>query len=323
LFFEPLILDLQKKHDVFVTSRKYREATALIKQRGLKVRLIGKHGGESLEGKLNAECERIWHLSKLISRVKPELSIAMHNPYCARVSFGLGIKHWMYSNAPHHTKVMKLTVPLVDRLFIPKHIRTGNFDFGIGMPIIYQYNGMDEIVLIKNKSRGQALRLGRCIVIRTVEAKASYKLREFDIVRLIKEMAETFTSHKIVVLPRYSDEIRYLKKELSGFATVMEKVVDSKSIIEQCDLFVGSGGTMTTEAVLRGCPTLSINTAPNLDEQYLVNQDMLTRREDIPRILSECKRLLEPEQESLFQMRADTYLKNCEYPHKKVLKLLM
>ena len=40
------------------------------------------------------------------------------------------------------------------------------------------------------------------------------------------------------------------------------------------DIFVGSGGTMTSEAALRGIPTISYDGVPNLDEKYLVKNGL-------------------------------------------------
>ena len=54
--------------------------------------------------------------------------------------------------------------------------------------------------------------------------------------------------------------------------TVLDSVIDSGQILALCDVFVGSGGTMTSEAALRGVPTVSYNAVPNVEERNLVRR---------------------------------------------------
>ena len=325
LFFESLISRLEKKgHKVFVTSRDYREAKELIKSRKMKVILFGRFGGGSLIGKLNAENQRTWALTKYISQVKPDLAISMHNPNVARIAFGLGIKHYMFSNAPHHVKVMKLSIPLVDKLFIPEHISKNEFtEFGISDVDIFQYNAMDEYVLLKNKHLAVPyLFEKKIILVRSSEYQASYKLRKFDNIKMIKTITKTFKDHIVVVLPRYQGEISFLKRKLPEKVKVLSYTVDSKLILDSCEVFVGSGGTMTSESVLRGVPTLSVNSAPNLDEKHLVDLGMLPRAETIPKIIKEIKFLLDGIDKKRLKKRAKMFVGCMENPHSLLIKSL-
>lgn len=323
LFFEPLIKELRKKHKLMITSRDYREAKELIKSRKMKAKLVGKHGGGTLWGKLQANIQRMKKLNPMVHKFNPDLAISFCSPDCSNISFALGIKHYVYCNAPHSSKVMKLSLPLVDKLFCPKHIPKEKYTiYGIDKDKIFQYNALDEYIIVNNKSIKEEFNFKkRIILIRTVESQASYRLRKFDFNKLIKKLYQTFPDHELVILPRYYDEIKILKGTLSKYATIMTKVVDSKSILEKCDVFIGSGGTMTSEAVMRGIPSISCNTAPNDDERYLVSLNLLPRRETISGICTLTLMLMWAERNE-FKKQAERFMRKMENPHAQLLKEL-
>ncbi len=45
---------------------------------------------------------------------------------------------------------------------------------------------------------------------------------------------------------------------------------DGKYLLNNTDMFIGSGGTMTAESALMGVPTISYNAVPNIVENFLV-----------------------------------------------------
>jgi len=300
LFFESMAGRLGKRHTVLCTSRNYREASGLAKVRRFKADVIGRHGGGSVSSKLDAGIERMGLLSPKIRRFGPDLTISFCSPDAARVSFGLGIPHIGFSNAPHSVAVMRLSVPLLTKLLIPRHIPKSEFaKYGIGSRDIISYNAMDEFLIIKNKtvpSRLPRMRLGRqkTVLFRTYEAQASYIPRHTDIAGIIDGLLKGLPDCNLVVLGRYDDEIRALKKRYAGRnLTVLDRVVDSRAILAVTDLFVGSGGTMTTEAVLRKIPSISYQAAPHPDEEYLVGKRLLIRAKTPDRIVGEAARLLQ------------------------------
>jgi len=61
---------------------------------------------------------------------------------------------------------------------------------------------------------------------------------------------------------------------------------DGKILLENADVFIGSGGTMTTGSALLGVPTISYNAVPNLIEKYLVRKKIV-KRETNPKKVSE------------------------------------
>ena len=327
LFFEPLIKKLNKKYDLLCTTRDYREAKELVKIRKLKAVIVGHHGGGEKAGKLLANIDRMNSLFNLIQKFKPELTLSFCSPDASRIAFGLGIKHIAFCNSPHHDKVMKLTVPLVDKLLIPKHIPKKEFTkYGISPKNIIQYNALDEYLIVKGKIFHNTVpkihfEKKKSILFRTHEIQAAYPSRKIDTIGIIKRMAKEFPDFNIIVLGRYYDEINSLKRQLGKRIVVLDEVVDSGEILSLCDVFVGSGGTMTSEAVLRGVPTLSYNGVPNHDEKYLVKLGMLPRAESISNIIQVTKKLLNSDRNKL-QIKAKKFLDSMEDPHSKLFEII-
>jgi len=327
LFFDPLIKKLSKKHDLLCTSRDYREANELIKIRKLDVKIVGRHGGGDKAGKLLANINRMNSLFKIIQKFKPELTLSFCSPDASRISFGLGIKHIAFCNSPHHEKVMRLTVPLVQKLLIPKHIPKKEFTkYGISTKNIIQYNALDEYLIVKGKTFHNTVpklyfEKKKTLLFRTHEIQAAYPSRKVDMVRIIQKMATEFPDFNIIVLGRYYDEIKSLKRKLGKNIVVLDKVVDSGRILSLCDVFVGSGGTMTSEAVLRGVPTLSYNAVPNHDEKYLVRLGMLPRAESPNKIIQVIRKLLNSDRKKL-KLKAKKFLDSMENPHSKLSEII-
>ncbi|MFB5645400.1 MAG: DUF354 domain-containing protein [Nitrosopumilaceae archaeon] len=323
LFFEPMLKRLEKKNKLLCTSRKYREVNQLAQIRKLKLSIIGKHGGGDNFEKLQSHTDRIKKLSIIIKKFSPDLAVSFCSPEAARISHGLGIKHIAFCNAPHAEAVMKLSVPLVQKLLIPKHIPKKEFTkYGISKKNIIQYNAMDEYVIVKGGTHYSGvsklpLSKPKTILIRTHEVKAAYFSSKVNIIKIIKKIVQDFPNCNILVLGRYSDEIASLKKSLPRRITVIDKVVDSGEILAKCDVFIGSGGTMTSEAALRGIPTISYDAVPNLDEKFLVRKGLVKRAKDLNSLIKLTTKFLNSDKRK-FQKNARYFLNKMEDPSTKL-----
>ncbi|MGD2107366.1 MAG: DUF354 domain-containing protein [Nitrosopumilaceae archaeon] len=325
LFFDPLIKQLSKKHQLLCTTRNYREAKELAKIRKLNAIIVGRHGGSDKAGKLLATINRMNSLFKIIKKFNPDLTLSMNSPDAARMAFGFGIKHIAFSNSPFAEKQMRLMLPLLDILLTPKHIPKKEYTkYGISPKNIIQYNAFDEYVIIKSKSiHGTLPKLNlkeqKTILFRTHESQAAYA-HKVDTIAIIKKLQKEFSDCNIIVLGRYYDEIKSLKRKLGKQIHVIDKVVDSSEILSLCDVFVGSGGTMTSEAALRGIPTLSYNATPMHDEKHLVKLGMLPRAKSPEQIVKVTRKLLNSDRKKI-QSKAKRFLNSMEDPHSKLLKI--
>ena len=287
LFFEPIIQRLKKNHTILCTSRKYNQVTDLAKIRKQKLVIIGKYGGVKKHDKLDASLSRSKLLVRKISKFLPDITLSSCSPEAARVSYGLGIPHICFSDSPHATAVMKLSLPYANKLLIPWIIPKSDFkNMGIEPKNIIQYKTIDTAQITKQKvffGCGTDINSKRwkTILIRTPEDEAAYLSKQSGVVDIIKKIKKDFLGCHITVLTRYKKQADLLKKKFSKSAhskfQIVSKVVDGKKILLDSDVFVGSGGTMTAESALLGIPTISYNATPNRIEDYLVNKKIVTR----------------------------------------------
>lgn len=313
---------MSKKHQVLCTSRNYREVIGLAKLRKINLLVIGRHGGATKEGKLISSTQRMSRLAKIISNFSPDLTISFCTPDVSRISYGLGIRHIAFSDSPHAEAVMRLSVPLVQKLLIPWIIPRNEFvKYGISEKNIIQYRAIDASVMVREKSHQQKINIDksrRTIVIRPEESQASYSVRKTSSYKIIEEVCKRSSDYNIIVLARYSAQKKDLKSKFGKKIRVMDKVVDGKSLLSVTDLFIGSGGTMTAESALMGIPTISYNAVPNYIEDYLVKIGIVRRESNPKRIISIMDHMLD--KKDLIRKKARKMLNSMEDPYLKLTR---
>ena len=152
-----MIKSLRKGNKILCTSRHYREAAQLAKLRKIDVEFVGRHGGKDVAEKLDASLERMVQLAKLVRRFGPDLTVSFCSPEASRISYGLGVRHIAFCDSPHAEAVMRLCVPLVQKLLIPWIIPKKEFaKFGISQKDIIQYRAIDAAVIVKTRRQRRA-----------------------------------------------------------------------------------------------------------------------------------------------------------------------
>ena len=134
-------------------------------------------------------------------------------------------------------------------------------------------------------------------------------------------IVKEFGRENIVILARYSDQIKKLQKRFGKHAKVVKMSFDGKYLLENSDIFIGSGGTMTAESALLGIPTISYNAVPNIIENYLVNKQLVKRETNSKKICNYIK--------ESFSKDNRKHIKTCkkitsemEDPIQKLLKII-
>ncbi len=290
----------------------------------MKLLLVGKHGGQNKIDKLNASLNRITALTRKIQKFKPDLTISFCSPEASRVSFGLGIRHIAFCDSPHADAVMRLSVPFVQKLLIPWIIPKSEFTkYGISAKDIIPYKAIDASVIVKNtgsKKTGLGKKGGRKnILIRVEENQAAYvQKKHSQILSIINEIAKRFPNDNVSVLPRYNLQIVMLRQILGSRVKILGRVVVGKTLLQNTDVFVGSGGTMTAEAALLGIPTISYNAVPNLVQDYLVRKKLVVLESSPKKIVSIIEKMLRADNKRL-QADAKKTLASMEDPLKKLI----
>ena len=290
LFFEYFVAKLRKQHKIVCTSRKYQQVNGIEKFGSINPVIVGKHGGKNNVNKLLASLNRSKLLTKKIERWNPDLLISFCSPEASRVAYGLGISHIAFSDSPHAKAVMRLSLPYVTKLLTPWIIPKQDFDeFGIDHRDIIRYRAIDAGVIIKNykKNKQKKLNSKKIILIRPEESEAAYIRKKSKNIKIIKKIVEEFPDEKKIILSRYKDQSKNLKKIFGKSICLLSKPVNGKELLNNADCFIGSGGTMTAESGLLGIPTISLNTVPNRIEDFLVKNRIIVRSENPDRISRE------------------------------------
>ncbi len=327
LFSEPIIERLGKKHDLLCTSRNYQEVSRLSEIRGSDLVFVGRHGGGDKETKLRASIDRVKRLSRKIAGFSPDVAISFCSPEATRVSFGLGVRHVAISDSPHHDAIMRLTLPLVQKLLIPRAIPKKEFTkYGICKRDIIQYNAIDAAVTIKRKVDATAALPFRNngkknILIRAEEEEASYTSRSNKIIPIIKKVLNKYGDENIVILGRYARQTKNLQRAAGKKARVVRMAFDGKHLLENTDVFVGSGGTMTAESALMGVPTISYSAVPNIIEDFLARKH-LVKIETSPEKIVDCIRKIFRAESNTSYKRASKIRGQMENPIDRLIKVI-
>ncbi|MDF2421677.1 MAG: DUF354 domain-containing protein [Nitrosopumilus sp.] len=327
LFSEPIVEKLGKKHDLLCTSRDYEEVSKLAKIRDFDLVFVGKHGGGAKEAKLKASIDRMGRLSAKIRTFSPDIVISFCSPEAARIAFGLGIKHVAFCDSPHAEAVMRLTLPLIQKLLIPFTIAKKEFSkYGIDEKNIIQYKAIDAFVTIQRKIDQKAKlpfknNNRKNILIRVDEEEASYASKSSKIIPIIKKIEREFENENIVVLGRYAKQIESLQKTVGKKVKIVKMTYDGKHLLKNTDVFVGSGGTMTAESALMGIPTISYNAVPNIIENFLVKKYLVIREANPNKISNHIKKIFESAVNQN-QERAERIRKQMEDPVEKLIRII-
>ncbi|MBS7644166.1 DUF354 domain-containing protein [Candidatus Bathyarchaeota archaeon] len=308
MFFGELSRRLEAKgHDVLRTTRRYREVNQLLGLKEVEALVVGKHGGPTLEGKLEASSRRVLKLGKLIAKYSPTVAISFSSPEAARVAFGLGIPHFCISDSPHAEAVMRLSIPVSRYLFTPKIIPLKAwYRFGATPDMILQYNALDPVVWIRALQPDarvlDQLKLTKdkpIIVFRIEETFAAYLLRRVsDQGSVITPIIQTLlgkvgNTMQIVVIPRYGIQARAIRNAFGAQVIIPETVIDGPSLLSFASIFVGAGGTMTAEAALLGVPTISCYPAElTYVDKYLLREGLITHSTDPEKIVRRILQIL-------------------------------
>jgi predicted glycosyltransferase len=304
MLFGKLSQKLTKKgHEIFQSTREYREVVQLLRLKGTDAKVVGKHGGGNLFSKLRESAKRTLQLATAIKEWNPDVVVSFSSPEATRAAFGLGIPHVCINDSPHAEAVARLTIPLSKKLLTSKMIPIGAWTkFGISKDSIVQYDALDAWAWLKDFKPDEKILadLGLdetkpILTFRTEETFAAYLLHRAQkipvVASTIQKLLQASEGVQVVVISRYEEQTDVLKNIFHKKAVICQTAVDAPSLLSFTSIFVGAGGTMTSEAALLGVPTFSCYP----EESYLIEKYLLSKglaiRETNPRKL--VKRILE------------------------------
>jgi uncharacterized protein len=333
LFFNPVAEDLRKKgHQVLMTSRHYREVEQIAALLGVELTYVGARGGKDLYDQLRASLERMNSLLPVVAKFQPDISVSVASADCARISFGIRCKHVAVSDSPHSIIAGKLSLPFSHHLLTPWIIPyLAWYRFGLQRREITKYRALDPAAWLKREPTKTPLELkletGKpTILVRLEESYAPYMLGTDQTWpdKVLQKLATEFRDCTLIALCRYQDQLEKVQKRFGDVFQVPDKVVDGAGLIRRSDVFIGMGGTMTTEAALIGVPTISAYQGHGLyTERYLRSSGLLLKTHNLDRLSHLVKKSLKPSYRKHCARKAKKVLDSMEDPVEKIVSYLV
>ncbi len=295
---------------------------------------MGRHGGGSILEKLKASSSRTMELCDVIQGLRLDYAISFNSPECARVAFGMDVKHVCISDSPHSEKVCKLTVPLSDILCTPWVIPYEAWrPYGISEDRLVKYRALDPVAWLRRRSVKVSSKEDfglsfskKTITLRLEETEASYMMssdKSYSC-KLLNSILSKFNDCEVFILGRYKSQIETIKDNYGSRVKIKDEVVDGAGLISVSDVFVGMGGTMTAEAALLGIPTVTVFQGGQLYvEDYLINEGLLIKPSSIKQVVDTISFLLQNKaKRRQLQLRANSVLQSMEDPINVIIKTL-
>ncbi len=271
MFTKAMVTRAPPQFKITVTTRDYSELNQFMHQIKLAHLSFGKHGGGKLLDKLKASIDRENELTAFVSRNDFDFSLSFISPEAARVSFGIGTKHFICSDSPHASAPAKLAVPLASRLFSPFPISKERWmQYGLRESQILCYNALDPWAWLVGKPtlKARPKKRLRKVVIRLEESLASYMQSGMGISASLERLITLIRKSgdfEIILVPRYDEQRTWARKKFGDKTVVPKTTVDGVELLSNADLVIGGGGTMTQEAALLGIPNISYFPSARLD----------------------------------------------------------
>ena len=322
LFFRPVIEEMKSQGaEVLVTSRRYREVGPLAERAGLDLRYVGDRGTKGPEDQLLAATKRQAEIIPIVQEFRPKVAVSIASAVCARVAFGLGIKHVAVNDSPHSEVAGRLSIPLSHHLLCPWVIPYEAWrKFGITREQITTYRALDPAAWLKREPiRGPVPKLdpkNKTITVRVQESDAPY-LAKADMTwtdKLLGALLDAFPDSNLVALCRYDFQVEEIRGKFGSKCVVPDEVVGGHDLLSLTDLFVGMGGTMTAEAALSGVPSISAFQGVLYTDRYLEKMGLLAKAVTAPAVISNARRFLTDGFKASYSKRARRVLDNMEDP---------
>lgn len=285
-FFAGMIKELKKEHDILLTCRPLANTIDLLEIHGLSSHIVGKHYGANKIKKVFGFIVRIWQLFIFLRKKNIDVAISHSSFYSPLVARLLGFRS-IYLNDNEYAAGNRISFIFADKIMVPEYldIKKIQRQWAKAEKVI-KYPGVKEGIYLwyYQPQASSSFKIDneenkKVIFIRPEPWTAQYYKGERNFIDdLLMNLKDRF---KIVLLPRGKVQAEYYRQSKFAGIAVPEKSISLTDIMENCDLFIGAGGTMTREAAVLGIPTISIYQDRFLDvDNFLIEKGFMTYKGD-------------------------------------------
>jgi len=277
-FFIPFIKDFKENNnEVLLTCRDSGNTIELLKLNGLQYKVIGEKARKGIFYKLIFFPFRIIKLYSFVRKHKPDIAVSQssfYQPVVARIS---GIPS-LYTNDNEHAKGNLIAFLFATKVILPAML--SKLKFTEKWPLknkLSYYPSVKEAIYLSQQPELQTLLSGKKknIYFRPEPWSAQYyngPLNFFD-----DTMIQLSENYQVVILPRDDNQRKHYSQSKFKALTVVSNSLSLQTIISDCLLFIGAGGSMTRELAVLGIPVISIYQADLLEvDKYLMDIGLMT-----------------------------------------------
>lgn len=270
LFFRPIVKRLHELgHTTWITAREFGETIAIAKNVGFQFEVVGRHGGRTVAGKLQAILKGAMQLAKLAGK-KQKIDLAVsYNSYAQSLAAKyLGIPSitcmdYEYQPANH------IAFRLAKKVIVPE-----GFDLkalqqqGASLSKTIFHSGLKEHVtlidfvpdpefpnvLSKIGVEGNKI----LITMRPPATWATYHQFENKFFEEIVIFLATKPEVNILLLPRSEMQSRQFQEMQLSNLVIPPHILDGPNLVYYSDIVISGGGSMNREAVVLGTPAYTV-----------------------------------------------------------------
>ncbi|CEG13979.1 conserved hypothetical protein [groundwater metagenome] len=257
-YFKNFIWEMKKKgHEVLITSSEKEITYKLLDNYGFDYIKMGNYGNSILKKLINIPIMDL-RMYRIVKNFNPDIFVGAGSIRAAHVSFLLRKKCINFEDTEHSMEQIRLYRPFVDTVCTPscfkkdlgrKQVRYNGFkEFAYLHPNYFKPNPevLDELNLSKDD---------KFIIVRFISWSAThdigYKGLNLDSkIKLVKEM-EKYGKVFITSESKLDKNLKKYKIKVSS-----EKMHD---LLYYTTLYIGEGGTTSTEAAILGTPSILID----------------------------------------------------------------
>lgn len=339
LLFPKIIHRIERRgYDYLLTCRDYGVTASLLSTFDLEYKVIGKHGGGTLQGKLLASADRTKLLAEYIINLNdektPGFAVYLNSPEAARVAFGLAIPSACLNDTPHAKATIKLVIPFSNYIILPEFIPVQPYTALAPRDNIQKYEGIDAVEIFRDFKPDEEVLSGlnldpsqRIVLFRPEEAFASYYPSNSDNPlpiggKVLEKIISHYPNVQVVVIPRYLEQRRAIEAQFPRENFIIPKeAVDTRSLEAFSDLVITGGSTIAEEAAVQGTPAISYFPNPLYRWKWLKRKQFPgSQIRDIQEAIDKTLQILKNPEE--YKKETSHILKKLQAPSDILVKIL-
>lgn len=276
-FFAGMIEQLKNEHELLITCRPLSNTIDLLKLKGIKFTVVGRHYGGGQLKKAIGFPVRIMQLVLFLLSKRPDVAISHSSFYSPVVARILGVRS-IYINDNEHAIGNRISFLCASTVMVPEFLSMDSVCRQWCNPKkVIRYPGVKEGIYLADVE-------GTCVTgnksdkpeifIRPEPWTAQYYHGAVNFMDdLIIELKEKY---RILLMPRGGRQAEYYRKDPFRGVEIPAEPMTLTEVATRCSLFIGAGGTMTREAAVLGIPTISVYQDELLAvDKYLIKEGYL------------------------------------------------